>query len=150
MSTFASNHVQLLSSSVSGSIQKHGDERVDAFSAQDERTVPASDVPEDVERLYNLLASLKSPLNYAALQPALAELTKLEKERKEASTAYIKSGDAMNAKNVLTAKILIGLYAQALDITLKEACEADAEAEWWADIERSKRAVVWYLDASER
>jgi nuclear-control-of-ATPase protein 2 len=150
MSTFASNHVQLLSSSVSGNILKRDDERATAFSAPDERTVSTSDESEEIKTLYNLLSDLKSPLNYSSLRPTLATLTRLEDERRTAIiSASAESEETTNLKDVLAAKILIGLYAQALDTTLKEACEADAEAEWWADIERSNRAVVWYLVASE-
>jgi len=40
---------------------------------------------------------------------------------------------------------MVGLYTKALKIHLDQATEAEAEAEWWGDIERSKLNVAWYL-----
>ena len=147
MSTFASHHVQLLSSSVSVSNLNLDEGTRQVQSLDDDHAPHDSD---ELNKLYGLLAELKSPLDFASLDKTLQVLT--EYEQKNAHTTLVTSegsGEATSVKNVLTARILIGLYAQALDITLKEACEADAEAEWWADIERSTSTVVWYLFASE-
>lgn len=40
-------------------------------------------------------------------------------------------------------------YSQSLDVTLQQALEAEREAEWWSDIEKSSWNVFWYLLQSE-
>lgn len=143
MSTFALNHVQLLTASVSTSTRD--EERPSAASSSSSRPPE-----EELQTLYSLLTDLKSPLDYGSLEGTLQTLTEHERKTRHSnltSSAY--SDEATNVKNIITARIIIGLYAQALDKTLKEACEADSEAEWWGDIERSDRTVVWYLIASE-
>ncbi|KJA22630.1 hypothetical protein HYPSUDRAFT_40693 [Hypholoma sublateritium FD-334 SS-4] len=42
-------------------------------------------------------------------------------------------------------KLAVVLYSNALDVYLTQAADVEAEAEWWADIERSKRNVALYL-----
>lgn len=48
-------------------------------------------------------------------------------------------------KNAIIGKLLVGLYADALDTYLTQATQVEAEAEWWADIEQSQLSVAWYL-----
>jgi nuclear control of ATPase protein 2 len=48
-------------------------------------------------------------------------------------------------KKVILDKLVVGLYAHALDIYLLEAIEVETEAEWWADIEHSPPSVMLYL-----
>ncbi|KAF9498958.1 NCA2-domain-containing protein [Pleurotus eryngii] len=45
----------------------------------------------------------------------------------------------------ITARLAINVYADALDTLLREASEAETEAEWWANVERSRANVAWYL-----
>lgn len=48
--------------------------------------------------------------------------------------------DNENSRNeILTA------YAQSLDLTLHQALEAEREAEWWDDVEKSSWKVYFYL-----
>lgn len=42
-------------------------------------------------------------------------------------------------------KLAVVLYSNALDVYLTQAADVEAEAEWWADIERSKGNVALYL-----
>ncbi|KAF8895348.1 ATP synthase regulation protein NCA2-domain-containing protein [Infundibulicybe gibba] len=42
-------------------------------------------------------------------------------------------------------KLVVGVYAEVLDKYLLQATDAEAEAEWWADVERSYSNVAWYL-----
>lgn len=48
-------------------------------------------------------------------------------------------------KNAVIGKLLVTLYADALDTYLSQATQVEAEAEWWADIERSRLSVALYL-----
>jgi nuclear-control-of-ATPase protein 2 len=52
-------------------------------------------------------------------------------------------------KRAVIGKIIISLYAEALDTYLTEASQVEAEAEWWADVERSPRNVAYYFVQSE-
>ncbi|KAJ3709795.1 ATP synthase regulation protein NCA2-domain-containing protein [Lentinula raphanica] len=45
----------------------------------------------------------------------------------------------------LTRQILASAYARALQSALSQAVEAETEAEWWSDVERTKWRVLWYL-----
>ncbi|KAJ3968949.1 ATP synthase regulation protein NCA2-domain-containing protein [Lentinula raphanica] len=45
----------------------------------------------------------------------------------------------------LTRQILASAYARALQSALLQAVEAETEAEWWSDVERTKWRVLWYL-----
>lgn len=49
----------------------------------------------------------------------------------------------------ITARLAINVYADALDTLLREASEAETEAEWWANVERSRANVAWYLLQSQ-
>ncbi|KIK62570.1 hypothetical protein GYMLUDRAFT_96146 [Collybiopsis luxurians FD-317 M1] len=40
---------------------------------------------------------------------------------------------------------LVAVYAQSLDITVSQALEAEREADWWEDVEKSRWNVFWYL-----
>ncbi|KAJ7216780.1 ATP synthase regulation protein NCA2-domain-containing protein [Mycena haematopus] len=42
-------------------------------------------------------------------------------------------------------QVAVGLYARSLDIYLNEAAEIEAEAEWWANVERSNIRIAWFL-----
>lgn len=48
-------------------------------------------------------------------------------------------------KHAIVTKLVVAVYAEALDTYLTQATEVEAEAEWWADIERSRLNVTWYL-----
>ncbi|KAF8805065.1 NCA2-domain-containing protein [Phlegmacium glaucopus] len=48
-------------------------------------------------------------------------------------------------ENAIISKLTVAIYADAMDTYLAQAIEAEAEAEWWASIERSKLAVAWFL-----
>ncbi|TFK40521.1 ATP synthase regulation protein NCA2-domain-containing protein [Crucibulum laeve] len=67
----------------------------------------------------------------------------LEKLNRDASLETDPEEEAL--KQTVIGKLVIGLYAQALDTYLTQATEVEAEAEWWADIERSRLNVAWYL-----
>ena len=48
-------------------------------------------------------------------------------------------------KDAIVGKLTVAIYANALDTYLAQAIEVEAEAEWWASVERSKLALAWFL-----
>lgn len=128
MSTFATNHVQSL-----------------LTSSSSQNVAVEDDSPEN-EELLSLLLDLRSPLDGDAVKSTLDALARNGSSR-IASTES--NGDVSPLRQTLLAKVLVGLYVQSLDVCLKEASEADTEAEWWSNIERSRQLVIWYSFASE-
>lgn len=48
-------------------------------------------------------------------------------------------------RTLIVRKLVVGLYTDALQLYLSEAVDAETEAEWWADIERSRWSIAYYL-----
>jgi nuclear-control-of-ATPase protein 2 len=48
-------------------------------------------------------------------------------------------------EDAIVRKLAVTIYGDALDTYLAQAIEVEAEAEWWAGVERSKLAVAWFL-----
>jgi hypothetical protein len=94
------------------------------------------------------LVSLKQPLSRSETRDTLHSLQRIERDNAEISTAQADKEEYALRRAVL-GKIVIGLYAEALDTYLTEANEAETEAEWWADVERSRRNVAYYFVQSE-
>jgi hypothetical protein len=42
-------------------------------------------------------------------------------------------------------KLVAAVYAQTMDVFLHEASDVEAEAEWWAEVERSRLRAAYYL-----
>lgn len=100
------------------------------------------------ENLRSLISSLNQPLSHSETRETLKSLERIEDDDTTLSvTAADSEEDAL--KRAIIEKIVVGLYAEALDTYLAEASEAEAEAEWWADIERSRRNVAYYLIQSK-
>ena len=132
MSSFAATHVQSLLKTAQ-SISTPENEAVDSFENRAEQSPHA-------QTLYPLLLRLKSPLDKETLRTTLLALYERQYE--------IASREDLLIRVALERKIVVGLYAEALDQFLKEAREADSEAEWWDSVARSSRSVAWYLLAS--
>ncbi|GLB38357.1 putative NCA2-domain-containing protein [Lyophyllum shimeji] len=98
---------------------------------------------EPKEKLQSLLASLNQPLSPSLVQDTVGSLIQLER-RPEVSAA---EADPENKalKEAIITKLLVGLYAEGIEGCLSQATQAETEAEWWADIERSWLNVAWYL-----
>jgi nuclear-control-of-ATPase protein 2 len=94
------------------------------------------------------LVSLKQPLSRSETRDTLHSLENIERDNGEISVVQADEEECALRRAVL-GKIVIGLYAEALDTYLTEASEAEAEAEWWADVERSRRNVAYYFVQSE-
>lgn len=98
--------------------------------------------------LLSLVVSLKQPLSHSETRDTLHALERIERDEAAASAVQTDREEYV-LKRAVIGKIVIALYARALDIYLTEASEVEAEAEWWADIERSRRNVGYYFVQSE-
>ncbi|KAG5648362.1 hypothetical protein DXG03_004934 [Asterophora parasitica] len=95
------------------------------------------------EQLQFLLAGLNEPLSASLVQDTVGSLTQLE--RRPGISTLGADPENIALKEAIVSKLLIGLYAEGIDGCLSQAADAETEAEWWADIERSRLSVVWYL-----
>ncbi|KAJ7492141.1 NCA2-domain-containing protein [Mycena latifolia] len=102
-------------------------------------------VTETTEKLQALLASLKPPVSQSSVDEALEYLAQADREAQviagdvQGQTQVI-AGDAQELalKSAVISQVGVGLYARGLDMFLNEATEIEAEAEWWANVERSR------------
>lgn len=100
------------------------------------------------QSLQSLLLSLKPPLTHARINEAIQALQEYESCRTASETAGISSVPTYEEENLKTAivhRLMVGTYTVVLDTFLNEAINAETEAEWWADIERSTWGVWNYL-----
>ncbi|KLO15963.1 NCA2-domain-containing protein [Schizopora paradoxa] len=136
MSSFAASHVQSIISASHSDASKGGN-RVNGLGQ------PQS---LESERLYSMLVNLNDPLDHDALRRTLDDLSEdsslatMDSEAQEDDQAFL--------KKMLEERILVGTYARSLDLCLQEAIEADSEADWWANVERSWKSVTFYLLAT--
>lgn len=137
MSSFAANHVQSIISGSHLSLPNEEKRVEDSKQTQS---------PES-EHLYSLLVNLKDPLDNDAVRHTLEVLSE------DSSLFTINSGtpddEQLYLIRMLEERILVGMYARSLDLCLDEATEADTEADWWANIERSWASVAFYFLSSE-
>lgn len=95
------------------------------------------------EALHSLLVNLKPPLSSEKIKEAITSLIALEDDRGDASLLDA-DPEEESLKAAVTAKLIVGVYAQAMDMYLQEATEAEGEADWWADVERSRYNILRY------
>ncbi|KAJ6486110.1 NCA2-domain-containing protein [Mycena vitilis] len=103
----------------------------------------SSDAPvsESTDALRSLLVSLKPPVSQSSVDEALEYLA-------QADQNGLLAAEDMQEKTLRSAvvsQLAVGLYARALDVYLNEAAEFEAEAEWWANVERSRASAAWFL-----
>ncbi|KAH8114777.1 NCA2-domain-containing protein [Phellopilus nigrolimitatus] len=150
MSSFAANHVRSLvdaTKTINVSIQA----RDTTISVSTQR--PRSPSPRRAE-LYSLLRDFPSPLDKSALRTTLKALS--EREELKPQTTNLVSASApeeseaedLAIETILESRLVVGLYAETLDLWLKEASDADSEAEWWSGTARSWQSVASYLLAT--
>ncbi|KAJ6541858.1 ATP synthase regulation protein NCA2-domain-containing protein [Mycena capillaripes] len=98
-------------------------------------------VSESTETLRSLLVSLHPPVSQSSVDEALKYLAQADRG------ALFITGDTQEKtlQNAVVSQLAVGLYARALDIYLSEAAEFEAEAEWWANVERSRVGVAYFL-----
>ncbi|KAG6812573.1 hypothetical protein H0H92_002225 [Tricholoma furcatifolium] len=95
------------------------------------------------ETLQKLLLSLNQPLSASLVIDTIGSLSQIEAEA-NVSALGAETEDSV-LRTAITNKLLVGLYAEAIDSYLDQATEAETEAEWWADIERSRWNLALYL-----
>ncbi|KAK7063809.1 ATP synthase regulation protein NCA2-domain-containing protein [Favolaschia claudopus] len=100
-------------------------------------------VSESTETLSSLLGSLKPPVSQNSVDEALKYLAQTERHDLVSSADVAEQEEAL--KSAVVSQVAVGLYARSLDIYLNEAMEIEAEAEWWANVERSTINVAWFL-----
>ncbi|KAI5114909.1 hypothetical protein M0805_004832 [Coniferiporia weirii] len=135
MSSFAVNHVRSLVSTAS------------SVDDKPEASVSRSRQSSQGEELHSLLLQLSSPFDKHALHGTLRTLG--DREGSDAPLTQPVQDENNNIRDTLENRIIVGVYAEVLDLWLKEASEADSEAEWWAGTARSRQSVAWYLLASK-
>ena len=54
-------------------------------------------------------------------------------------------GEEQALKDAVLSRLVAAIYAEALDTLLSEAIAAEVEAQWWADLERSRLRVAYHL-----
>ena len=87
------------------------------------------------------------------LQNALLQLNRLTTEQSFLAALGIlrdtaaPSGDPEeeSLKQAVLGRVILGVYADALNAYLDQATEAESEAEWWDNVERSRYELAWYL-----
>lgn len=137
MSSFAANHVQSIITASHSDVSSEENRIDDSARTQSLES----------ERLYSMLVNLKDPLDHDAVRQTLEDLS--DDSSLVATGSGAQEDDQLFLKRMLEERILVGMYARSLDLCLQEATEADTEADWWTNIERSWKSVAFYLFASE-
>jgi nuclear control of ATPase protein 2 len=100
------------------------------------------------DALRSLFLSLSPPLSPSSAIEGIKYLRELENENSTVSSAgYASRGidGEEGLKVAILGRLVAGIYAQTLDTLLAEAITAEIEAEWWADLERSRLRVAYYF-----
>ena len=89
------------------------------------------------QKLQNVLLELNPPPTEQSILDALGLL------RDTAAP----SGDPEEEglKQAVLGRVVLSVYADALNTYLDQATEAEREVEWWDNIERSRYELAWYL-----
>ena len=100
--------------------------------------VPSKDV------LRSLFLSLSPPFSPNRTRDAIKYLR--EDGKLEGSYTPRSIDDEEQAlKDAVLGRLVAAIYAEALDTLLSEAIDSDIEAQWWADLERSRLRVAYHL-----
>jgi nuclear-control-of-ATPase protein 2 len=96
------------------------------------------------QTLRSLLISLNRPLSAPLVNDTVGSLIQLERSR-SAATSPAADTEENDLKQAILSRLVVGLYSEGLDICISQAMDAETEADWWADVGRSRRNVAWYL-----
>lgn len=127
MSTFVSIFVQ----DVAGRTQLH------TADQQQPGSFASSANSERKRKLQNVLLELNPPATEQSILTALILL----------HDVAAPSGDPEeeSLKQAVLGRVVLGVYADALHTYLDQATEAEREAEWWDNVERSRYELAWYI-----
>jgi nuclear-control-of-ATPase protein 2 len=117
-----------------------------SYQASSEKSLSSTaDTSKDVLR--SLFLSLSPPLSPNRTRDTIKHLQALENGRQpvEGYTSRSIDGEGQALKDAVLGRLVAGVYAEALDTLLTEAIAAEVEAEWWADLERSRLKMAHYL-----
>lgn len=92
---------------------------------------------ERKQKLQSALLELNPP---ATQQSTLAALVLLRDTAAPSSDAEEES-----LKQAVLGRVVLSVYADALHTYLEQATEAEREAEWWDNVERSRYELAWYF-----
>jgi hypothetical protein len=136
MATFASRQTRgLLTTIAPPTTSGEGDDHHNLQAYFVALTPPTSSFsPKTAREALGYLVTLQrkksQPLDVSPVSLGVDEVTEEEEERLAAGVLY---------------RVTIALYAEILDEHLAQASAAETEAEWWADIERSRLSTFYYL-----
>lgn len=117
------------------------------WKTSSELSLSSTVVDPSKDILRSLFLSLSPPISPKRVRDTINRLEKLD-DGNESAGGYTsrKIDDEEQAlKDAVLSRLVAGIYAEALDTLLTEAIAVEAEAEWWADIERSRLRVAHYL-----
>lgn len=114
-----------------------GKTHLPATDQQQRKTFSPGPDPERKWKLKNALLELDPP---ATEQSILAALTLLRD-----TSAPSGDPEEESLKQAVLGRVVLGVYADALNAYLDQATEAESEAEWWDNVERSRYELAWYL-----
>ena len=97
------------------------------------------------QTLRSLLVSLNRPLSEPLVNDTVGFLMQLERSCLAGSAIVDVDSEEDALKQAIVRRLVVGLYSESLDICISQAIDAETEAEWWADVLRSRRHVAWYL-----
>ena len=105
------------------------------------------DPPKDALR--SLFLSLSPPFSPNRTRDTIIYLQELEDDN-EVVGRYRDAprsidGEEQALKDAVLSRLVAAIYAEALDTLLSEAITAEVEAQWWADLERSRLRVAYHL-----
>jgi nuclear-control-of-ATPase protein 2 len=95
--------------------------------------------------LRSLLFSLRSCRSSIRLQECLQAFAHLEQEEPSYIAQAHRDSEELVLKRCIRDILVLRLYSKSLEIFLNEAIDAEAEAEWWANVERSRVNLSMYL-----
>ncbi|KAF8517333.1 ATP synthase regulation protein NCA2-domain-containing protein [Gautieria morchelliformis] len=133
MSTFATHQTEIL---LQSTLLAHG------------KSVPSSPTIKQpvvfsarTQKLHSLLATFNPPISPSLVQETVDIL-------KSDGSGIVINGmgeEQMSLRRAAVGAVAASLFGQILDMMLQQATEADSEANWWAELERSRRKLAWYL-----
>lgn len=108
-------------------------------------TTPGS-VTQSSEALRSYFLELDPPTSLDASRAGLQKVRRLQEEE-----VFVQAADSEEEalQIAIAAKLTVGIYTQFLELYLNEASDAEAELEWWSDVERSRWRTAYFLLQSE-
>jgi nuclear-control-of-ATPase protein 2 len=107
----------------------------------------SSTVNSSKDILRSLFLSLSPPFSPNRARDIIKYLQKVEDGNRLAERYASRNidGEEQALKDAVLSRLVAATYAEALDTLLSEAIAAEVEAQWWADLERSRLRVAYHL-----